>query len=79
MEEQSAKIQSYENYNPIKETVSEAADRIENETDTKDLDLLNLHVKEMRQPMWEEVNKNSETVNSHSPAKNYNRTYLPNG
>ena len=39
------------------------------------LDLLNLYVKEMREPIYQEVPKDKKG----KPGENFNRIYLPNG
>lgn len=43
-----------------------------------DLDLLNLYVKELREPLYQEVSQNKKTL-SPKPCTDYTRIYLPNG
>jgi len=46
----------------------------DNQKDEK-LDMLNFYVKEMREPIYQEVSKDKKG----KPCENFNRIYLPNG
>ena len=60
----------------LKQPKEQECDEEKPVVDDKNLDMLNFHIKEMRQPKWTEVSKTSSAADR---GQSFNRSYLPSG